>query len=60
MHNCAIPASSKESVGGYASHYKMWFVIDHSVYWQQTLDDNLVPCVPPFTKLGLTDWDMCD
>ena len=30
--------------------------IDHSVFRQQTLDGNLVPHVPPFTKSGLTDY----
>ena len=30
--------------------------IDHYVFRQQTLDGNLVPRVPPFTKLGLTDY----
>jgi hypothetical protein len=56
MHERAIPVSSKESGGGYRFVHSHLITTDFFICRQKTLDKNLAPRMPPFTKSGLTEY----
>ena len=56
MHKCAIPVSSKELGGRYVFIHSHLITTDFFICRQKTLDENLAPWMPPFTKSGLTDY----